>query len=77
MILPCSYPVALNRLLDWESSALITTIIGKTYVKHKCPVLVKIEQTLHYKIATERVNIIGEIFMFHALLPISLLDKVL
>ena len=53
MILPCSYPVALNRLLDWKSSVLITTIIGKTYVEHKCPVLVKIEQTLHYKIATE------------------------
>ena len=55
MILPCSYPVALNRLLDWKSSVLITTIIGKTHVEHKCPVLVKIEQTLHYKIATELI----------------------
>ena len=47
-----NHPAVLNpRLLDWESSALITTIIGRTYVKCKCPVFIHIKQTLHYKVA--------------------------
>ena len=30
-----------------------TKIIGKRYVKCKCPVFINIRQTLHYKVATE------------------------
>ena len=52
MGLPLSHPAVLNPgLLDWESSALITTIIGKTYVICKCPFFTHIKQTLHYKVA--------------------------
>ena len=52
--LPWSQPVVLNPgLLDWESSALTTTMTGKRYVKCKCLVLINFKQTLHYKIAIE------------------------
>ena len=34
------------RTLQWESSALTTKIIGKTYLKCKCPVFANIKQTL-------------------------------
>ena len=51
---PLSHPMVLNwGLLNWESSALTITIIGKTYVKCKCRVFTSIKQTLHYKVAIE------------------------
>ena len=53
MSLPQRHPAVLNGLLDWESSTLITTIIKKTHVKCKCPILININQTLHYKVARE------------------------
>ena len=54
MRLPRSHPVVLNPgLLDWKSSALTTTIIGKTYVKCKCRHFINIKQTLRYKVAIE------------------------
>ena len=54
MSLPWSHPAVLNPgLLDWESSALIATIINKTYVICKCPVFIHIKQTLYYKVAIE------------------------
>ena len=34
-------------------NTLTTMIIGKTYVKCKCPVFINIKQTLHYRIAIE------------------------
>ena len=48
------HPAVLNpRLLDWKFRALTITIIGKTYVKCKCPLFINIKQTLHYKAAIE------------------------
>ena len=41
------------ELLDWEFSALTTTIIGKTYVQCKCTVFINNKQSLHYKVAIE------------------------
>ena len=52
--LSSSHPAVLNLgLLDWESSTLTTTVIGKRYVKCKCPVFINTEQTLHCKVAIE------------------------
>ena len=45
--------VLILGLLDWETSTLTTTIIGKRYVKCKCQVFINIKQTLHYKVAIE------------------------
>ena len=54
MSLPWSHLAVLNTgLLDWESSALITTIIGKTYDKCKYPVFLHIKQILYYKVSIE------------------------
>ena len=42
-----------SRVLDWECSALTTRVIGKAYLKYKCPVFINIKQTLDYKLAIE------------------------
>ena len=42
-----------SRNLDWESSALNTRIIEKTYLKCKCRVFINITQTLHCKVAIQ------------------------
>ena len=58
MSLPWSHPAVLNpRLLDWESSALITIIIGKTHVKCKCPVFIHIKQTIGFEPSTPGLGI--------------------
>ena len=42
-----------SRTMYWEFSVLTARIIGKNYLKCKCPALTNIKQTLHNKVAIE------------------------
>ena len=51
------------RTLQWESSTLNTKIIGKTYLKCKCPIFTNIKQTLQ---VSNRVNQRDILFFMHS-----------
>ena len=51
--------------LYWESSVLTTRIVGKAYLKCKCPVFTNIKQKLHYKVATEWIWLKRHLFFMH------------